>query len=66
MNEVIFILQIKSSLSGEWIDTSYQNKNRAQAKASLMNHRKIAIEFGSQSIFRIIKQTRQALYEDES
>ena len=66
MKEVIYIMQTKSSFAGEWKDTSNQCKNRAQSKADLIAHRKFASEIGSPSVFRIIKQTRQALYEDES
>ena len=66
MNEVIYILQTNSSIEGEWIDTSYKYKTRVQAKIGLMSSRKTASEINITSIFRIIKQTRQALYEDES
>ena len=63
MKEVVYILQTKALTLDNWIDTAYTYKNRPQAKVNLISYRKTALEIGSTNIFRIIKQTRQAIYE---
>ena len=61
MKEVIYIMQTKSSILGEWIDTVYKHKTEQEAKLNLMSYRKTALEIGSPSIFRVIKQTRESI-----